>query len=157
MGGIPLLYLGDETAMLNDYSYGNDPAKAGDSRWVHRPFADWQRMERRHDAQTLEGRVYQGLRRLIRLRQEHVALAGHDTTILDTGNAHVFGYVRQHGGQRVLALASFSEHAQAVAASLLRIHGLGYVFQDLVSGQAIALDGDVHLDPYQFVWLTSVS
>ena len=43
IGGIPLIYLGDETAMLNDYSYANDPAKAGDSRWVHRPFADWQR------------------------------------------------------------------------------------------------------------------
>jgi amylosucrase len=157
MGGIPLLYLGDETAMLNDYSYGNDPAKAGDSRWVHRPFADWQRMERRHDAQTVEGRVYQGLRRLIHLRQEHGALAGHDTAVLDTGNAHVFGYVRQHGGQRVLALASFSEHPQVVAASLLRIHGLGYVFQDLVSGQAIALDGDVHLDPYQFVWLEALT
>ncbi len=50
IGGIPLLYLGDETAMLNDYSYANDPAKAGDSRWVHRPFADWQRSEQRHDA-----------------------------------------------------------------------------------------------------------
>ncbi len=37
IGGIPLLYLGDEAATLNDYSYVNDPAKADDSRWVHRP------------------------------------------------------------------------------------------------------------------------
>jgi amylosucrase len=156
IGGIPLLYLGDETAMLNDYSYANDPAKAGDSRWVHRPFADWQRIEQRHDPHTVEGRVFQGLRRLISLRQEHVAFAGHETTVIDTGNAHVFGYVRQHGGQRMVVLASFSEHPQAVAASLLRIHGLGYVFQDLASGRAIALDGDVQLEPYQFVWLMAV-
>lgn len=157
MGGIPLLYLGDETAMLNDYGYASDPAKAGDSRWVHRPFADWQRMERRHDPHTVAGRVYQGLRRLIALRQEHAAFAGHDTAVIDTGNPHVFGYVRQQGGQRVLALANFSEHPQAVAASLLRIHGLGYHFLDLVSGRTIALDRDLHLEPYQFVWLEGVT
>lgn len=153
MGGIPLIYLGDETAMLNDYSYANDPAKAGDSRWVHRPFADWQRIERRHDASTIEGRVYQALQQLIAIRKEHAAFAGHNTTVLDTGNLHVFGYVRQHGGERVLALANFSEHPQAIAASLLRIHGLGYVFKDLVTGRAVALDGDLPLDPYQFAWL----
>lgn len=155
MGGIPLLYLGDETAMLNDYSYAGDRAKAGDSRWVHRPFADWQRFERRHDPHTVEGRVFQGLRRLIALRQGQAAFAGHDTTVIDTGNPHVFGYIRQHDGQRVLALASFSEHPQPVAASLLRIHGLGYQFQDLVSARAITLDRDLHLEPYQFVWLTA--
>ena len=36
-GGIPLIYLGDEVGMLNDYSYINDPAKFDDSRWVNRP------------------------------------------------------------------------------------------------------------------------
>jgi amylosucrase len=157
IGGIPLLYLGDETAMLNDYSYGNDPAKAGDSRWVHRPFADWQRMEHRHDGNTVEGRVFQGLRRLISLRQQQVAFAGHETTIIDTGNPHVLGYVRQQAGQRVVALASFSEHPHTIAASLLRIHGLGYRFQDLVSNRAVALEEELHLDPYQFVWLAAAS
>src|SRR5450432_3771434 len=35
-GGIPLIYLGDEIATLNDYSYKNVPARMNDSRWVHR-------------------------------------------------------------------------------------------------------------------------
>ena len=39
-GGIPLIYLGDEIGALNDSSYVNDPGKAGDSRWVHRPARD---------------------------------------------------------------------------------------------------------------------
>ena len=34
--GIPLLYAGDERAVLNDYSYRDDPLKKDDSRWVHR-------------------------------------------------------------------------------------------------------------------------
>ena len=37
VGGIPLIYLGDEVGTLNDYSYRDDPAKVDDSRWVHRP------------------------------------------------------------------------------------------------------------------------
>ena len=40
-GGLPLLYMGDELGMLNDYGYVNDPAKAADNRWVHRPAMDW--------------------------------------------------------------------------------------------------------------------
>ena len=40
IGGIPLIYLGDEVGTLNDYGYRDDLAKADDSRWVHRPIAD---------------------------------------------------------------------------------------------------------------------
>ena len=41
IGGIPLIYLGDEIGELNDYSYRDDPSKAADSRWVHRVKYDW--------------------------------------------------------------------------------------------------------------------
>ena len=34
IGGIPLIYLGDEIGTFNDYAYRHDPAKAKDSRWV---------------------------------------------------------------------------------------------------------------------------
>ena len=34
IGGIPLIYLGDELATLNDYSFRADPTKADDSRWA---------------------------------------------------------------------------------------------------------------------------
>jgi hypothetical protein len=62
-GGIPLIYLGDEIGTLNDYSYRDDPAKAADSRWVHRPSMDWGKAAQRHEPHSLEGRIYQGLRR----------------------------------------------------------------------------------------------
>src|SRR6056297_3013567 len=41
-GGIPLIYLGDEWGMLNDYTFLSDPAKAADSRWVHRSRQRWE-------------------------------------------------------------------------------------------------------------------
>ncbi|MDQ5854534.1 MAG: alpha-amylase family glycosyl hydrolase, partial [Chloroflexota bacterium] len=153
IGGIPLLYFGDETGTLNDYGYRNDPAKAGDSRWIHRPFTDWARVARRSDPTTVEGRIYGELCRLIEVRKRHAVFAGVETDVIDTGNDHVFGYVRRHEGGRVLVLANFTEREQRFAANQARLYGLGYAFTDLVAGQAITLDGDVLLEPYRFVWM----
>ena len=42
-GGVPLLYMGDELALLNDPGWADDPAHTGDNRWLHRPPMDWPR------------------------------------------------------------------------------------------------------------------
>jgi amylosucrase len=153
IGGIPLLYLGDEVGTLNDYGYRQNPAKAEDSRWVHRPAADWDRIAHRTDESALEGQIYGRLRRLIERRKESPAFCGGDTEIVDTGNPHVLGYVRQSLGQRILVLASFSEQEQRIAANDLRVHGLSYAFVDLVSGRQSMATEDLTLEPLSFVWL----
>ena len=60
-----------KSAYLNDYSYRYDPTKANDSRWVHRPFSDWDKIDHRLESDTLEGKIYTGLQRLIRLRLDN--------------------------------------------------------------------------------------
>jgi hypothetical protein len=119
LGGIPLIYLGDEIATLNDYSYRNDPAKAHDSRWAHRPYADFARYSRRYDLTSVEGRVYQGLQSLIALRKNMPAFYGDAIEIVPTENEHVLGYIRNHADQRILILANFSESSQSIPARLL--------------------------------------
>ncbi|MEP6894191.1 MAG: alpha-amylase family protein, partial [Chloroflexota bacterium] len=52
-GGIPLIYLGDEIGTLNDYTYRDDPAHERDSRWVHRPRADWEKYAKRNDSNSI--------------------------------------------------------------------------------------------------------
>ncbi|MFN2227781.1 MAG: alpha-amylase family glycosyl hydrolase, partial [Anaerolineae bacterium] len=153
IGGIPLLYLGDEVATLNDYGYRADPDKADDSRWVHRPTADWDRYARRHDEHTLEGRLYTRLHHLVELRKRHPAFAVAETEVFDTGNGHVLGYVRQNEGRRLLVLANFSEEPQKIAANELRLHGLAYRFTDLVTGSQVDALNELALEPLQFVWL----
>jgi amylosucrase len=153
IGGIPLLYLGDEVATLNDYRYRSDPSKVDDSRWVHRPAADWERIGRRSDPSSVEGQNYSRLRRLIELRTENPAFSGAETEMIDTGNSHVLGYVRQSPGRRVLVLASFSEREQRILANHLRVHGLGYTFRDLVTGREVSAAEDLTLEPLGFVWL----
>ncbi len=120
VGGIPLLYLGDEVGTLNDHSYLNDPHHARDSRWIHRPVADEKRYAVRNDASTVPGKVYQGLKSLIELRRNFPAFAGGDLATLQVGNQHVLGYERRHNGHRMVILANFSEFPQSIASNMLK-------------------------------------
>ncbi len=152
VGGIPLIYLGDEIATLNDYSYQEHPAKAGDSRWVHRPALDQKSWEKRSDRNSVEGRVYAGLTRLIQLRKKTPAFAGQQMQVMDSGSDAVLGYARTDGEQRVLVFANFTEMPHVVPADRLRLYGLGYRFTNLLEGNEVAY-GDLRLAPYEFLAL----
>ena len=153
IGGIPLIYLGDELGRLNDYSYSDDPEKDGDSRWVHRPTFDWELADQRHDQQTAAGQIYHGLLRLIQLRQQNLAFTRSETEIIDTGNSHVFGYFRRNEGQSVLVLGNFSERPQMLEAKRLRMLGLRKMLTNIVSGQIINAVRQLQLEPYQLMVL----
>lgn len=154
IGGIPLLYLNDEVGVLNDYTYKQDAAKAHDSRWVHRPATDWQKMDRRLDPGTLEGRIYQNIKTLIHLRQDNPAFAGSNMHLIDTNSTTVLGYLRSHRSQRALVFANFSESPQTIPANLLRLYGLSYSFTNLLNQESIPFQ-DLTLDPYQFLCLAA--
>lgn len=153
IGGIPLLYLGDEVGQLNAYDYRSDPAKSDDSRWVHRPRTDWAAVEKRHDAATIQGRIFQGLRHLIELRKAIPAFAGSETQFIHVGNEHVFAYLRTHASHNILVLVNFSEHPQAVAGNELRLYGASYHFRECIRGETLHIDEAVTLEPYGVLWL----
>lgn len=162
IGGIPLIYLGDELGTRNDYSYRRDPNKVGDSRWVHRPAQDWQVAVQRTDTATVEGRIYTRLQHLINVRKATPGFAGHDTEIINLGNDHVFAFIRTNpevdataGARgRVLVMANFTENVQEVRANELRLYGLSYRFDELVMGKRLDLvHEEIALEPYQVLWL----
>jgi amylosucrase len=146
IGGLPLIYLGDEIGTLNDYAYRDDPAKADDSRWVHRPFMDWARATRRADPATVEGRLYQRLGQLIRLRQNTPVIAGGALRVLDTGSEHLFGFERTHAGERAFVLANFSERLQTLDPTQLQLPANTV---DAITSTPF----NFALEPYQLVWL----
>jgi len=157
IGGIPLLYLGDEVATLNDYDYDDDPETAGDSRWMHRPVFDWERAELRKDGSTVPGRVYKGLLRIIQLRRQNPVFARSETEIAETGNPHVFGFLRSGGESVVFVLANFSERAQKLEARRLRQMGMRKTMVDLHAGRVITATQELELEPYQLMVLTRVA
>ncbi|MCA9145333.1 MAG: alpha-glucosidase C-terminal domain-containing protein [Planctomycetaceae bacterium] len=156
IGGIPLLYLGEEWGMLNDYDFVNDPAKAGDTRWVHRPKMRWEFLEELQDDGSIRKRIFTSAQRMIQLRKELPALANLQMELIATDNPHVLGYVRMHEGNRLLVLANFSDEPQTVAGNRLRTAGLGRFFQDRISGTTLTTSVDVSLEPYGFMWLERV-
>jgi len=153
IGGIPLLYLGDEIGVLNDYSYEQDVDKIGDTRWLHRAAFDWELAEQRRDPKQVQGRIYQGLLRLVQIRQQNLAFDRAETEIVDTGNDHVFGYFRTSADHSVLVLASFSSQPQTIEGRHLRLLGLRKSVVDLVAGRTIVAAHALELEPYDFMIL----
>jgi hypothetical protein len=73
--------------------------------------------------------------------------------LIRSENPHIFGYVRRRGEEQVLILNNFSDKAQSLPGNTLRLYGLSYAFEDLVSGKTFSVQEDLTLAPCQFVWL----
>jgi glycosidase len=152
VGGIPLIYLGDEIGIINDYGYRDNADKAQDSRWVHRPAADWNKYALRNEPHTIQYRIFSNLQKLIQLRKSHPAIGNGRLEIIQTGNDHILGYVRTNDKERIVIFANFTEDEQHIDKNLLRVYGLSYQFEDLVSLKEVVLE-DRLLQPYQFLCL----
>ena len=149
-GGIPLIYLGDEIGTLNDYTYRDDPAHERDSRWVHRPKADWEKYAKRNDFRTIEGRVYQGLKLLIDLRKKHEVFSGGELEIIQTENDHVLGFMRMHAGKRSVIFANFSEAPQTIASRIIEQYSVTSL-QPLQGRSKLSKYKELKLEPLDFV------
>jgi hypothetical protein len=153
IGGIPLIYFGDEIGTLNDYSFMENKSKSGDNRWVHRAAADWSSFDQRNNPNSIEWRIFQGFKNLLNLRTHNEIFSGNTLEVLNTGNDHVLGYVRIRGNQRVIVLSNFSDDEQVITANFLRMHGLSYEFTNLLTGEDIPF-GELTLFPYDFLCIT---
>jgi amylosucrase len=103
----------------------------------------------------MEGRIFEGLKKLIEIRKKTAAFAVGETRVIDLSTPHVFGFRREAGGQRVLALFNFTEGEQRLEANELRLQGLTAKVVDLVSGEHLPANAALTLSPYRFVWLHS--
>ncbi len=54
IGGLPIIYIGDEVAETNDYTYRENDNTAYDSRWIHRPKRNWKELS---NVLSLEGSI----------------------------------------------------------------------------------------------------
>jgi amylosucrase len=153
-GGIPLLYLGDEFGMLNDYNFRKDPAKAIDSRWVHRPAFDPDAVAQRHQAGAIPARLFEPIQRMVALRKANPAFAANGrATWLHCGNDSVLALERMHAGRAVLVLANFSEQPQTVERRLLPAFDPRQPLTDLLTDTALPPDKIITLPPYGVLWL----
>ncbi len=153
-GGVPMLYLGDEVAQLNDPTYADDPARRDDPRWVHRGNKPRDRYAERRDAGTPAGRVFARLTRLIAVRQATPEFAGAELIGFHVPAATVLGFQRPGADDVVLVLANVG--GAQVLIDPLTLSGFERNARDLVHGVTVDLDEGIALAPHGFVWLRVV-
>ena len=147
LSGVPVLYSGDEIAMLNDDTYHDDPLKAGDSRYLHRGDMDWAAAEKRGDIKTPGGRVFEAIRRIEALRLEHPAFdTAAKVRLLPARSDSLLGIERRFGGERLIALFNFAPFAQ------LGMPGEVGEYADLWTGRAAQAE-DLLVSGGGFRWL----
>ncbi len=154
--GMPLLYMGDEVALANDGSYRADPAKADDSRWLHRPPMDWDAVARAGVAGTVEQRTLDGLRRLLRVRAGQPAFAqGGELHVVDVHDSRVLALLRRHPEHgALLVLANVADEAVSLAGDVPGWVGLPSDAVDALDGHpAIGADGRIAVAPRSLRWL----
>ena len=145
--GIPVLYSGDEIAQLNDNNYHNDPLKVEDSRYIHRGDFSWDDAKNRKNPETRQGRIYTFLRKLEKLRAEHVVFDQEaDVWTMEPLNDHVLAIGRYYRREKLLALFNFS----AIEQSAWLNEPENYI--DLLTGKPRS-DLKVDLPGYGFAWL----
>lgn len=153
-GGIPLIYMGDEIGMLNDYSYKDDPEKRDDSRWLHRPEMDWEAAAQKENEKTISGRLFQRLSHLIAVRKRRPELhSGSPSEPIWTQNDHVFGLLRTGARGRLLLLANFSDKSQSISGQRMVELRFGSPCIEQLSGRRYIGWQGIYLHPYEALWL----
>jgi len=150
IGGIPLLYAGDELGLTNDYAYQKDDDKKHDDRWVHRiEVSDGTLSRPPHPFIT------QKLTELIQTRQQYSMFGEAKTLYLDAPNEHCFAYLRVGESGRCLCVVNFSEKVVTLKTSFLSILGV-QLCKDLVTDIELDCTRAYNIEPYQFMWLHAV-
>ena len=137
--GLPLLYSGDEMALLNDYSYRKSKSKSSDSRWVHRIKIDWDKklLDCQNDFSS-------HLKKLIDKRGREPMLGGSDIFFYDVQNPRVFAFRRG----TIHVVANFSE-----SDADFWIDAWSPDSTDILSGRTFNNHEAQKLGPYEVRWL----
>ena len=141
--GLPLLYAGDEKALLNDYSYRDDKSKKDDSRWVHRIKIDWSKKSE-YKSQEM---VADFVKKVIVLRKEEPMLGGSEIFFYDIQDSHVFAFRRG----TIHVVANFSD-----SPAEFMIDAWSENSRDLLSGRTFWNHQKHLLSPYEVRWLKEI-
>lgn len=125
LGGIPMMFYGDEAGYTNDYSYLDDPGKSYDNRWMHRPVIDWEKNKRIDIKGTIENKVFSGTQKLIGIRKKLEVVADYkNLTWLTPHNIHVAGYLRTFEDKKLYCIFNFSDKSSYLTWYAFKSHGI---------------------------------
>jgi amylosucrase len=162
IGGVPMLFYGDEAGYTNDYSYLADPAKSYDNRWMHRPVINWGKNKRIETDGTVEQRIFFATKNLIAVRKKLAVFGDWKNLVwLRPYNDQLAAWVRTDargtGANRVYCLFNFSKQAIKLSWHAFKEHGPSpNRLTDHWSGIVHVVGEDwesLDIEPYQFLLL----
>ena len=158
IGGVPMLFYGDECGYTNDYSYLNDPGKSYDNRWMHRPVIDWDKNKRIDNPGTIEAKIFTGTQKLIAIRKQLPVVADYkNLTWLAPFNIHVAGYLRTLDDAKLYCVFNFSNKPAYLSWAAFKQHGpTANELYDYWQGKSYTVGFDnehLVLEPYGFCLL----
>ncbi len=150
-GGLPVLWMGDEVALLNDAVWAADPAHAADNRWVHRPRMPWP------PPVDTDG-VREGLAHLLSVRATLPHLhAACPTEIWDPRDPGVLLVVRRGANGPLLGAYNMTDRQATVPGEVLAWLGLPAddLHDHLAGAPPLVADDAVRLAPHAAAWITA--
>lgn len=135
VGGVPMLFYGDELGCTNDYSYLDDPAKSYDNRWMHRPVFDWEKAKKATQKGSIEHAIFTGMQQLLQFRHAHPLLSDEKNTrwLSNLPAPALAGFVREGGAEKLIFIFNFSAQTQHIYSGKLQEIGAQEPMVDVFS------------------------
>lgn len=166
--GIPLLYIGDEIGVLNNYTYRQLTDKKDDSRWVHRTVSDWKRIQKismsvlnagEFDKLSVDEyitpdqwlldkqiQIYRGLKKGIQERKKEHSFINRTLKFIDMGNKHIISFYRS---EDLLIVSNFSDNEEEI---ILPIKNNYTYAVDCLSGKSFLCGKAFFTTPWKTQW-----
>jgi amylosucrase len=155
-GGTPLIYMGDEVAMQNDWSYRDDPRQRDDSRWLHRPFMDCARVQNvigPAGEGSAERRVFDAIQSMAAVRRATPAMSmGGEQWMHRLDHPSLLAWERRHPRHgRFYGIANVSKRPVRVGREVLAWAGLAEPIE-LLGGDVQVKGETLRVGPLSVGW-----
>lgn len=155
IGGLPMLFYGDEIGYMNNQEYLREAGKSYDNRWMHRPMISWEKNAQKDVPGTIENRIYQGTRKLIAIRKKLPAISDHSNLDWSMAhNIHVAVFHRYNRDQQIVCAFNFDNNPAFLSWYAFREYGYQPdILLDHFSGKRYNCGPDDNyliIDPYRF-------
>lgn len=153
IGGLPLLFMGDEWGMLNDYSFMDNPDKEDDSRWVHRPAFNWSASSTLKREKSPRHEVYQCIHGIFQERKSLPALRGSQMRLIPCDSEHLLCYLRWNDNNMLAVVANFSEHDIELDLTAVGSALMSRFVRDCLTHESYSVRDTIDLSAYELLWL----
>lgn len=151
LGGIPMIYSGDEIATLNYYDYLNEEDKKHDNRWLHRPMMNWE-IAQNLESYPFQKTVFDSLKKMIEVRKNTLAFEDrNDLEWIDSGNSHLLVYKKtDKTGKNIWIIANFSPYETVFAGWFI---GINKNARNILTDETFTIQYQNFIGSYTVLWL----